>query len=787
VVDRQEQVVLPTPSPPGNLPGGPREPSQEHGRSVEGERIGTEDLPRARAPDGVGNNVRRPGSSCVPIPSPRRAAGLARHLLEVSRKITRADWGGILLLSADAEVLEHTLSGLAPEPATEAGRSPELVEFLRSVLEQPGGVYRADVSDAKTAPATRRGLPPPGPFLAAHLACPGRCRGLLYLVRLPGSPPFGPEDEELLRPIAASLDEVNLVEKAHLLAQLQLLNRVVTAAAGNLDLSCIVRVALRELDRHLPLHAGAVWLLEGPPDRPGQPLPEQSPPGPAPSTLVLAHASTTGPAQAEALGLAPGARLPVADTPFLRCLQDGEPFYADLRRAEDRAGPLAHTLASGGATACFALPLRAGSRAVGVLQSVRIRPAGFTNEQIQLLYLVADLLGPAISNCQLFEQTRAAYEELRATQNQLIQAEKMRALGELAGGMAHDFNNSLCGVLGFLELALADRQLSASGRAFLESARTSALDAAHTVKRVQDFARNRRPGTDSRPLDVNALVAETLELTRHRWQGLQQVRDRPIKVEVDARATRLVRGCAPELREVLTNLVFNAADAMPQGGTLTVRTWSTDSEVFLAVADTGVGIPEGVRRRLFEPFFSTKGDRGTGLGLSVSFGIVGRHRGRIEVDSAVGRGSTFTVRLPAARADSPESAPPADEGLPALGKGLRLLVIEDDEKVRRFLGTGLSALGHCPRLAAGAEEGLVAFGQEPFDAVLTDLGLPGMSGEEVARSIAQRSPGTPVILLTGWAEQLKASARLVDGVARVLGKPVTLSTLATTLQQVCPR
>src|SRR5262249_31330171 len=162
--------------------------------------------------------------------------------------------------------------------------------------------------------------------------------------------------------------------------------------------------------------------------------------------------------------------------------------YVDLRRPEERGAPLTARLAAGGATAAFAVPMRVGDQTVGVLLSVCLRPSGFTGEQIQLLYLVADLLGPAISNCQMFSRLRAAYEELRQTQSQLIQSEKMRALGELAGGMAHDFNNSLSGVLGFLELALTDPGLPEACRGYLEVARACSLDAAQSVSRVQDFA-----------------------------------------------------------------------------------------------------------------------------------------------------------------------------------------------------------------------------------------------------------------------------------------------------------
>jgi signal transduction histidine kinase len=415
-----------------------------------------------------------------------------------------------------------------------------------------------------------------------------------------------------------------------------------------------------------------------------------------------------------------------------------------------------------------------------------MRPAGFTGEQLQLLYLVADLLGPAMSNSQLFHRLSAAYEELRKTQNQLIQAEKMRALGELASGVAHEFNNALCGVLGFLELALLNKALDPTNRGFLESARTCAMDAAQTVRRVQDFARWRRNELTSQLLDLGDFVRETVDLIRHKWDSVSDDRTGPIRLIVDVESGVRITGNATELREVLTNLAFNAVEAMPRGGTLTIRAFKNDADAFLTVGDTGLGIAETVRRRLFEPFFTTKGERGNGLGLSVAFGIVRRHAGEISVESQVGYGSIFTARMPLGAASSGRArtaiAPP--RALPTPGRSLRILVVEDEESVRRFLDNGLTRLGHRPRLTCNVEEATRALTEDAFDVVLTDLGLPDATGEEMARRVAARAPGTPVVLLTGWAEQLLAENRSIHGVSRILSKPVALDTLSAALDSL---
>jgi signal transduction histidine kinase len=739
-----------------------------------------------------------------------------QQLLELACLVSQARNAGLGLLSIQGELLEHLTHG-QPKPAEEsggvleipeayqAGVEPGVIALLQFVLRQPGPVRLKRWVDANLDQPAPPGLSAQGPFLGVPLNCPGRCRGVLYLVRSPGDAEFSADDVAAVSAIGALLEHGSLFEEARLLARLRLLNQVAQAAAGNLELAPILRAALRELDRQLPLQVCAVWLVEETEDRGqgsedrGQGPSSLSPVSNSPSAMLVL-ADSTAPSGA-GQGLAPGLRVALDLTPFAPCLTSGQAYYADLASPDRRpigAGsgdpaptgdrsslhPVFGTLYVG-ATCCFAVPLRAGERTVGILQSVCQRPAGFSGDQIQLLYLVADLLGPAISNCQLFSRLSSAYEALRQAQGQLIQAEKMRALGELAGGMAHEFNNSLCGVLGFLELALLKTDLPPAVRGDLEAARTCSVDAAHVVRRVQDFARWKAEGPAHEPLDLNDLVRNTVELIRHKWESLENARGARVAVEVKTEAALRVAGCATELREVLTNLAFNAVDAMPRGGTLTLHVWSTITEVFLAVRDTGVGIPESVRHRLFEPFFTTKGERGNGLGLSVTFGIVKRHGGEIEVESQSGRGTTFLVRLPAV-SDRPAAAKETSATVAGPRRCLRILVVEDEESIRRFLHAGLSGLGHKPKVTANAREALAAFAEEPFDVVLTDLGLPEISGEQVAYEVRKRSPATPVVLLTGWADQLQAERTSLECVSRILGKPVTLATLAATLTAVCP-
>ncbi len=753
------------------------------------------------------------------------------QLLGLARLVTRAEFGGVALLSAHGELVEHFTAGLAPETVAGLRRAPWQAALVQFVLRQTDPVCLPAWPSEVPAPEA----PAAGAFLAVPLTCPGRCRGVLYLCRPAGAEPFGSYDLEAALSVSHFLEQGSLFEEARLLARLRLLNQVAQAAAGNLELAPILRVALRELDRLMPMQVCAVWLVENAgveeaqSERQGSTarFPSQfasAPPLPAPvphlvpepgAPVALLLADTTAGVSA----LAAGVRLNIVDTPFAACVHNGEPLFLDLDRpasggvwsaecgVEDVADfvstgpPAAHaarrtphsalSLGMPGAACCFVVPLRAGDCTVGLLHSVCLRASGFSADQLQLFHLVANLLGPAISNCQFLGRLSTAYEALRLTQNQLVQTEKMRALGELAGGMAHEFNNALCGALGFLELTLRKTDLPVVAREHLESARICCLDAAQTVTRVQDFARGKRDGT-THIIELDHLVRQGVNLIRHKWENLAHARGAPVQVEVQTDSNARIAGSPNELREVLTNLVFNAVDAMPDGGLLTVRTWADGSSAFLAVADSGEGIPESVRRRLFEPFFTTKGERGNGLGLSVSFGIVQRHSGEIAVHSLPGKGTTFTVRLPAHKPSSgvrraecgmKPSAVVAPRDAP--GRSLRVLVVEDEETIRNFLDIGLKGMGHRPLLAGSAREALEAFSRERFDVVLTDLGMAEVSGEEVAREVRRQSPTTPVVVLTGWADQLQSEGTALAGVDRVLAKPVTLAALATALAKVC--
>ncbi|MCI0488681.1 MAG: GAF domain-containing protein [Blastocatellia bacterium] len=383
--------------------------------------------------------------------------------------------------------------------------------------------------------------------------------------------------------------------------------------------------------------------------------------------------------------------------------------------------------------------------------------------------------------------------EERAAFERAAQADKLRALGQLASGVAHNFNNILAAILGHAQLIKRDsrEERTLSRMDIIESA---ALDGAQTVKRIQGFGLG-QDQTIYESVDINQLVQDAADLTRARWRDDARARGLHYEVEVSLSHVPIALGSGSELREVFVNIILNALDAMPQGGRLLVetRTASRDhppDEVRACFTDNGIGMSREVRERIFEPFFTTKGTQGCGLGLAVSYSIIERHGGRLEVRSLPGQGSTFTVTLPATRKKSLPSAfqkaagDLVAEGNPSTIVEIKILVIDDDQHVRSGLAGMLSSIGHHIEEAASGPEGLAKMETEAFDLVFTDLSMPGIGGWAVASEIRRRWPSVKVVLITGYAltsETIKHHQELADD---VIFKPIRLDDIKTTLNQL---
>jgi PAS domain S-box-containing protein len=369
-----------------------------------------------------------------------------------------------------------------------------------------------------------------------------------------------------------------------------------------------------------------------------------------------------------------------------------------------------------------------------------------------------------------------AQKELEA---QMHQSEKLTALGQMAGGIAHDFNNLLQAILGYAQLMGKNPCNADVVRRGLQVIEKAATGGAETVRRIQKFARV-RPEEPFVAVDLVQVITDALAMTHPRWEEKRLKAGVPLELEVDLKAVPIVMGRPAELNEVVTNLILNAIDAMPHGGTLRLRTRSQNRHVIFTVADSGIGMTEAVRRRIFDPFFTTKGEEGTGLGLPVSYSIVKRHGGDIGVESRVGGGSTFTVVLPIGT--TPDSGSPADAGSGAQRTG-RVLLVDNDPQVMDILGEMLKDAGHQVTAVRSGAEALEQFAPGAFDVVITNIGMVGMSGWELVEHLRARDSDVPIMFITGWGmhEQDQARCRGL-GIFSLLFKPVRPAELYATVQ-----
>lgn len=377
---------------------------------------------------------------------------------------------------------------------------------------------------------------------------------------------------------------------------------------------------------------------------------------------------------------------------------------------------------------------------------------------------------------------------------QFSQMEKLSALGELASGVAHDFNNTLSGILGRAQLLQRtdDPEKIKSG---LEIIIKTAEDGAKTVKRIQDFARQRRDH-NFELVSIDQILMDASEITRPRWKNCAEASNIHITLHLHIESNAMVMGDDSELREVLVNMVFNAIDAMPEGGTLSLTTRVAGDSVIIKVLDTGVGMYPEVRTRIFDPFFTTKGKAGLGLGLAVSFGIIRRHGGNIEVESQYGKGTEFRITLPVAKiGESVKQVEEVETVAPAVSNSApvvqtaekprtRMLVVDDEDFVRELIGEILED-EHCDvHLAESGSAALSVFSEMEFDAVFTDIGMPGMSGWELAREIRQINASIPIAVITGWGEAVGSHEQKEARVNWVVPKPFTADRIVELVREI---
>lgn len=432
----------------------------------------------------------------------------------------------------------------------------------------------------------------------------------------------------------------------------------------------------------------------------------------------------------------------------------------------------------------------------GILLTARRNPNAFGSGECEFLRMLSEHVALAAHQARLHAQLQSAYDELRQTQQAVMQQERLRALGQMASGIAHDINNALCPIVVYSDMLLQNGHgLEDETSKYIRNIKTAGEDISHIVSRMREFYR-RRDGKDAlAPISLNKVAQQVVELTRPRWRDIPQARGVTVELELDLdEKVPEIPGIESELREAITNLILNAVDAMPNGGRLKLRTRcrGLDAEkkpafAMVEVRDNGTGMSDDVRRRCLEPFFSTKGKRGTGLGLAMVYGIMERHEGRIEIDSTYGKGTTMRLVFPVR--DLPSSAAQKQERPSRPLPAMRLLCVDDEPLLREMMKQILENGGHTVELADGGESGLATFlaareKKEPFDVVITDLGMPYLDGRQLSRALKDESPETPIIMLTGWGTIMKEDGDMPAQVDGVLSKPPKISELYAMLAQV---
>lgn len=554
------------------------------------------------------------------------------------------------------------------------------------------------------------------------------------------------------------------------LEHLKLLDHITRATAERQDMQSILQVVMTTLEDSLPIDFGCVSLYD-----------------PDSDSLQDTHMG----GRSTTVGVENLTAFRVKGSGLERCIS-GELIHEPELNGSPY--PLASRLADAGLRSLVMAPLKLEHRVFGVLVAARRAAGAFSSLECEFLRQLGEHVALSANQVQLYGSLQRAYEQLRETQRSALQEERLRALGQMASGIAHDINNTLSPVSLYTEALLeTEPNLSERARSYLETIQRAADDAAHTVARLREFSRRRETQIDLTPVELNNMVQQVIQLTRARWSDIAQQHGISIQVLTELEATLPpVMGVESEIREALTNLVLNAADAMPQGGTLTLRTRlqvaQSRHSVALEVVDTGVGMDELTRLRCLEPFFTTKGTQGTGLGLAMVFGVVQRHSAQVEIESSPGAGTTIRLLFPVqAQMPQPIRQPLAAPGVP---RALSLLYVDDDVVLQKAVREALERDGHTVFCARGGEHGIAEFHAAlargaAYAAVISDLGMPHVDGRQVAAAVKKASPATPVILLTGWGRHMAAENDMPANVDRVLAKPPKMRELREALALLC--
>jgi len=497
--------------------------------------------------------------------------------------------------------------------------------------------------------------------------------------------------------------------------------------------------------------------------------------------LVLVHADDDFEMRTATTAAADDAGVEVADlsqTVIQRVIDSRTPLLLhDVFDDEELMGRPSITSLSLRSILC--VPMLRGDTLYGVLYADSASAAGsFDRVDQEVLSLFAEQAASALETHRLVADVQNSMAELKAMQERLVRGERLRTMGELSSGVAHEFNNLLTSILARVQL-ISLNNVGHELRHDLDLIEKACLDAAAVVRRLQSFTRKQRQEHFER-VDFAELCNDAVEFLRPLWSTRRRHGRPPIHVSVQLEDGLFVEGNATELREVITNLLKNALDAQADGGEIRISAVQADGLVQVQLEDDGPGIAEEIQARVFDPFFTTKGERGTGLGLCLSQQIVERHGGEIALHSRLGEGTRFSIELPAADgiARSPSTA---SEALESLQPAVRVLVVDDDENVRNPLCRFLEKSGYDVTSATDGVEGQARAEAEHPDVVISDVAMPNVDGLELCRRLRRSDADVPIVLMSGWSSGVDPARARRAGATALLAKPFALQQVAELL------
>ena len=464
-----------------------------------------------------------------------------------------------------------------------------------------------------------------------------------------------------------------------------------------------------------------------------------------------------------------------------RILKAGEPFFTTTGQNQISYIPIDTKNSN---LLCY--PVKDGEQSIAIVIIASENEFESKQPVLDPLNRFSNHIAIGLKNASLVEELQQAYQEVKDAQNQLVQNEKMKAIGQLASGMAHDFNNILSVIMGMTQFLLKT-ETNEDSRKKLNSIIKASTDGATIISRIQEFSRV-KAASEWQSLDINEILNDVIALTYSSIKQKKEIDGIQISIETHFDPNLFVLGNQSELRTAFTNILFNSMDATVKSGIISITTWSDSDSVFISLEDNGIGMTEETKQKIFEPFFSTKGTKGNGLGMSQVYGIVKRHHGDIEVESELNKGTKITIKLiPSFQNESQEEVaeklnPEAEKT--KLNAGKEIMVVEDEPEIRNIMKSILQSQGYNPHCFESAESAIASFKPDAFNLLITDLGLSGLNGWELIRSIRKADRLIPILIVTGWGNEINQDKLKEHSVNALIAKPFKIDQILGTVEDL---